>query len=44
MASSEKRLTKAEIRKLHQEGCREIACSAAAQGKGLCPFCPWGGK
>jgi len=36
MASTEKRLTKAEIRKSHQDGCKEISCSSP----GLCPFCP----
>lgn len=42
MSSSEVRLTKGQIRKLHQEACRTIDCAGAAQGKFLCPFCPWG--
>lgn len=37
MASSEIRLSKAEIRRLHKEGCREVPCSNAGK---LCPFCP----
>lgn len=44
MSSSEVRLTKGQIRKLHQEACRTIACAAAARGRFLCPFCPWGNK
>lgn len=36
MASTEKRLTKAEIRKAHQAACREVACLRP----GLCPYCP----
>lgn len=43
MASSDKRLTKAEVRKLHQEACREAACYPVQAGRmPLCTFCPWG--
>jgi hypothetical protein len=41
MASSEKRLTKAEIRAAHQAACKEIPCNAALAKRVLCPFCPW---
>lgn len=36
MASSEKRLSKAEVRRVHQAACREIPCDKP----GLCVFCP----
>lgn len=43
MASSEKRLTMAEVRRLHQEACREVACYPVQQGGApICVFCPWG--
>lgn len=44
MASSEQRLTVEQIIQAHQAACREIACSTAAKGMGVCPFCPWKGK
>jgi len=44
MASSEKRLSKEEIRKITQQACKEIACASAARGMILCPFCPHSNK
>lgn len=41
MASTEKRLTKVEIRKAHQAACREIPCNSAGK---ICVFCPWENK